>query len=117
MALSMQRAIRGRAMSLMNVSQRIAGSTMEESLRSTSMVPMMNMERGVVMSPMSLMAVSMKPGRLMPANWRMRPSITAMMQGLRNIFFALSLREEWVNRDMPAVHMAMRFGIMKIEAK
>ena len=49
-------------------------------------------------------------------SWRRIPKNTEMMQGFKKMFLQLSLKFEVVKREMPAVHMAIRLGMMKMEA-
>ena len=75
------------------------------------------MATGEVQAPRLSTAVSTKWGRGSWRNIRTRPISTAMMPGLVMTFLKAFLGSAWVNREMPALHMRMRVGMMNREPR
>ena len=80
------------------------------------MVPMIIMERGEVVLPMLPMALSKNPGRGINSSCLANPRKQAIIPGFNRMFLHLLLKSDWVKRDNPALHIIIRFGIIKNEA-
>ena len=72
---------------------------------------------GEVQAPRLSTAVSTKWGRGSWSTMRTRPTSTAMMPGLSSTFLTACLASALVNREMPALHMRMRVGMMNREPR